>query len=236
MVDLDRMEDRRAEGDPLGVAKLTIQQFYLVDGESTQWRGVQPDVGLPDPASHVESGERYLENAIPWSQVPPLPATPWQHPTWDGKTLDAKSKTRQEAQAVFGKVRERGAYLLERRKETVVPLKRDAWQAQRKKDKEELEKLDPKLEDGPERFEVKLINYRPEEPVAPTPARKGSAVRVDKWKETLAHDPWVEESLFLLSDMSGVATGPSKAEPKVDSKPAAGMPAADPAKQQAKKK
>jgi carboxyl-terminal processing protease len=204
MVDLDRMEDRRGQGDPLGVAKLTIQQFFLVDGESTQWRGVQPDVALPDPASHVESGERYLENAIPWSSVPPLPATPWPHPSWDSRTLDAKSKTRQDAQPVFGKVRERGAYLLERRKETVVPLKREAWQAQRKKDEESLDALDPKLEDGPERFAVKLINYRPDEPAEPTPARKGGAVRVDKWKETLGHDPWVEEALFLLTDMVGV--------------------------------
>lgn len=221
MVDLDRMEDRRGEGEPLGVAKLTIQQFYLVDGESTQWRGVQPDIGLPDPASHVESGERYLENAIPWSQVPPLPATPWPHPTWDRKSLDGKSKARQDAQPVFGKVRERGAYLIERRKQTVVPLKLDTWQAQRKKDEEALAALDPKLDKGPERFKVKLINYRPEEPIAPTPARKGSAVRVDKWTETLARDPWVEETLFLLSDMAGdkspddkLAADPVKPEKK----------------------
>ncbi len=203
MVDLDRMEDKRSKGEPLGVAKLTIQQFFLVDGESTQWRGVQPDVALPDPAVHVESGERYLENAIPWSSVPPLPATPWPHQSWDAKALEEKSKTRQEAQPVFAKVRDRGAYLLERRKETVVPLKLEAWQAQRKKDEESLEKLDPKLEAGPERFAVKLIQYRAEDAVKPAPARKGGAKRVDKWKQTLAHDPWVEEALFLLSDMVG---------------------------------
>ena len=42
-----------------------------------------------------------------------------------GESLDAKSKIRQDGQPVFGKVRERGAYLLERRKETVVPLKHE---------------------------------------------------------------------------------------------------------------
>ena len=214
MVDLDRMEDRRSKREPLGVAKLTIQQFFLVDGESTQWRGVQPDVALPDPAVHVESGERYLENAIPWSSIPPLPAAPWSHRNWDAKALEEKSKPRQEAQPVFGKVRERGSYLLARRKETVVPLKLEAWQAQRKNDEETLEKLDPKLEDGPDRFAVKLINYRAEDAVEATPARKNGPKRVDKWKESLAHDPWVEEALFLLTDMAG----PQKASQKAAAK------------------
>ncbi len=205
MVDLDRVDDRRSKKskEPLGVAKLTIQQFYLVDGESTQWRGVEPDVVLPDPASHVESGERYLENAIPWSQVAPLPATPWLHPNWDAKQLAEKSLERQAAQPVFGKVRERGAYLLTRRKETQVPLNREAWLAQRSKDKEVLEALDLKLEDGPARLTVKLVDYRPEDKEqVQQPARKG-ATRVDKWKNNLAHDPWVEEAVFLLSDMAG---------------------------------
>ncbi len=210
MVDLDRVEERRSKNsEPLGVAKLTIQQFFLVDGESTQWRGVEPDVVLPDPASHVESGERYLENAIPWSQVPPLPATLWQHPNWDPKLLADKSRTRQANQPVFAKVLERGAYLQTRRKDTVVPLNREAWLAQREKDKQALESLDPKLNDGPARLTVKVVNYRPEEQVEAQPTRKGTT-RVDKWKENLAHDPWVEEAVFLLGDMAGSSSAAKK--------------------------
>lgn len=212
MVDLDRVDDRRSKksGGSLGVAKLTIQQFFLVDGESTQWRGVEPDVVLPDPASHVESGERYLENAIPWSQVPPLPATLWLHPNWDAKDLAAKSQARQAAQPVFSKVRERGDFLQARRKETLVPLNREAWLQQRTQDKERLEALDPKLEDGPARFTVKLVDYHRADAQEDTKStRKGAGARVDKWKETLAHDPWVEEALFLLSDM-----GPAPATKK----------------------
>ena len=204
MIDLDRVAGA-VDGQPLGVAKLTIQQFFLVDGESTQWRGVQPDVVLPDPASHVESGERYLDNAIPWSKISPLPATPWPHHAWNRKALSDKSRERQAQQPAFAKITARGQYLLTRREQTVVPLKREAWIAQRDKDRERLEQLDAKLDEGPERVSVKLVDYRPSAPVLETPSRKASGGRVDKWKETLAHDPWVEEALRLLGDM-GVAT------------------------------
>ncbi len=32
---------------PLGALKITIQKFYRVTGESTQYRGVTPDIILP---------------------------------------------------------------------------------------------------------------------------------------------------------------------------------------------
>lgn len=209
MIDLDRVAGP-VEGQPLGVAKLTIQQFFLVDGESTQWRGVQPDVVLPDPASHVESGERYLDNAIPWSKINALPATPWPHHNWQEKALAAKSLERQAKQPVFAKITARGQYLLTRREQTVVPLKREAWLEQRDKDRETLEQLDAKLDEGPDRVSVKLVEYRPSAPVAESPARKATGGRVDKWKETLAHDPWVEESLRLLADMAVAGKSASK--------------------------
>jgi carboxyl-terminal processing protease len=210
------------DGQPLGVMKLTIQQFFLVDGESTQWRGVQPDVVLPDPASHVESGERYLDNAIPFSQVAPLPATPSPH-DWKPSVLAEDSKARQAHEPVFAQITHRGEYLEERRHDTLLPLERQAWIAQREKDKATLEKLDPKLEDGPPRFEVKPMEYRSDAP--PVEAAKSvdanghervlksDGKREVRWEDTLAHDPWVEEALRLLADMvSGKAD--AKAQPK----------------------
>jgi carboxyl-terminal processing protease len=34
---------------------------------------VTPDIVLPDPAGHIETGERQLEHAIPWSSIPAAP-------------------------------------------------------------------------------------------------------------------------------------------------------------------
>jgi carboxyl-terminal processing protease len=63
----------RKDGEPpnAGAVKLTIQQFYLPDGSSTQNRGVVPDITLPSPNDHLELGESNLPHALPWSRIRP---------------------------------------------------------------------------------------------------------------------------------------------------------------------
>ena len=55
----------------LGQFKLTIAQFFRVNGESTQYRGVVPDIILPSVTDADAEGERALENALPWAFVSP---------------------------------------------------------------------------------------------------------------------------------------------------------------------
>eukprot|EP00913_Durusdinium_trenchii_P013338 g12519.t1 len=54
-----------------GALKLTIQQFFRVNGDSTQNRGVESDVVLPSIYDHMELGESFLENALKFSRVAP---------------------------------------------------------------------------------------------------------------------------------------------------------------------
>ncbi|MEZ6049000.1 MAG: carboxy terminal-processing peptidase [Planctomycetaceae bacterium] len=56
-------------GKPNGALKLTMSQFYRVNGESTQNRGVESDVTLPSILDHGELGEKYLENALAFDQI-----------------------------------------------------------------------------------------------------------------------------------------------------------------------
>ena len=52
-----------------GALKLTIQQFYRVNGDSTQNLGVRSDVVLPDMLDHMELGEQFLDNALEFDRV-----------------------------------------------------------------------------------------------------------------------------------------------------------------------
>lgn len=52
-----------------GKLKLTIQQFYRVQGDSTQNRGVRSDIVLPSLIDHWELGESYLDNALPFDKI-----------------------------------------------------------------------------------------------------------------------------------------------------------------------
>ena len=56
-----------------GALKLTIQQFYRVNGDSTQNRGVTSDVVLPSVIDHLDVGEAYLDNAMPFDRIPEAP-------------------------------------------------------------------------------------------------------------------------------------------------------------------
>jgi carboxyl-terminal processing protease len=55
-----------------GALKLTINQFYRVNGDSTQNRGVESDVVLPSIIDHMDLGESYLENSMAFDKVEPV--------------------------------------------------------------------------------------------------------------------------------------------------------------------
>jgi len=56
----------------LGALKITIQQFYRPDGDSTQLRGVVSDIELPSLTSHLPVGESDLDNPLQFDHVEPV--------------------------------------------------------------------------------------------------------------------------------------------------------------------
>ncbi|MBH8579827.1 carboxy terminal-processing peptidase [Bisbaumannia pacifica] len=52
-----------------GQIKLTRAKFYRISGESTQHRGVDPDILFPSLIDPEEIGESSLDNALAWDQV-----------------------------------------------------------------------------------------------------------------------------------------------------------------------
>ena len=69
LVPLDRWSPRPVNGQ----LTVTIGKFYRVTGESTQHRGVEPDVNLPSQIDLEEFGESALEGALPWDRIPGVP-------------------------------------------------------------------------------------------------------------------------------------------------------------------
>ncbi|MEL6300711.1 MAG: carboxy terminal-processing peptidase [Pseudomonadota bacterium] len=59
----------RSEGDGLGQLTLTIGKYYRVTGDSTQNRGVLPDIELPSMIDVEEFGESTRPRALPWDQI-----------------------------------------------------------------------------------------------------------------------------------------------------------------------
>jgi carboxyl-terminal processing protease len=55
--------------DKLGAVKVTISKFYRPSGSSTQLRGVESDVVIPDILEEVEIGEKFYDYALPWEKI-----------------------------------------------------------------------------------------------------------------------------------------------------------------------
>ena len=69
LLDLD--DYASSDRPDLGQLKITMAQFFRVDGGSTQNRGVEPDIRFPSWGEPDDYGERALDNALPWSSIDP---------------------------------------------------------------------------------------------------------------------------------------------------------------------
>ena len=56
-------------GQDLGALKLTINQFYRVNGDSTQNRGVRSDIVLPSLIDNMDLGESFLDDAMEFDKT-----------------------------------------------------------------------------------------------------------------------------------------------------------------------
>ena len=63
--------DRFAQNDKVhyGELKMTIAQFFRINGGTTQLRGVIPDIKLPVTSDSESFGESSYDNALPWVSI-----------------------------------------------------------------------------------------------------------------------------------------------------------------------
>ena len=59
-----------------GEVKMTIAQFFRVNGGTTQLRGVTPDIAFPGFADAADFGESSFDNALPWTSIKPADYAP----------------------------------------------------------------------------------------------------------------------------------------------------------------
>jgi carboxyl-terminal processing protease len=69
LVPLDRWSREPVNGQ----LTVTIGKFYRVTGESTQHRGVEPDIPLASVLDTKEIGESALESSLPWDRIAGVP-------------------------------------------------------------------------------------------------------------------------------------------------------------------
>ncbi|MCA9026831.1 MAG: carboxy terminal-processing peptidase [Planctomycetaceae bacterium] len=118
-----------------GSLKLTISQFYRVNGDSTQNRGVQSDIVLPSVFDHLDVGEMYLDNALPFEHIPEADYVPDRKVNDEIRTVLRKSSADRVAHnEEFGKVQEAIRRYLERKNRKSISLNEDVLREEREVD------------------------------------------------------------------------------------------------------
>ena len=74
MVDLDQIAKNAKP--QFGELKITIAQFFRINGGTTQLRGVKPDIPFTALADAENFGESSFANALPWVQIQAVGYTP----------------------------------------------------------------------------------------------------------------------------------------------------------------
>ncbi len=98
-VDLSQISRRNDLGD-LGSLKWTTQKFFRINGSSTQKKGVQSDIDLPDKFRYIKFGEKDQPNALPFSTIEPAEYTIWNGYENYNETID-KMKQITDTMTIF---------------------------------------------------------------------------------------------------------------------------------------
>lgn len=182
--------------DDLGALKLTIQKFYRIDGGSTQFKGVEPDLVAPSMFDHLKTGEQHMDYSLPWDQVEHVDFARWRGHRFDVAKAGREGKKWVEKNPVFKKIREEAEKARMRSEQTLTPVSLAAmW-----KDREEM---------AATRKEAKALGLLQEgdadEDVKPAAEEK-------KLDEVVAADPIVQVSVFLMKDAlaGGASVGLSR--------------------------
>lgn len=69
VVNLDSLV--RNDQPKFGELKMTVAQFFRINGGTTQMKGVTPDISLPSMTNVEDFGESSYDNALPWTQIKP---------------------------------------------------------------------------------------------------------------------------------------------------------------------
>ena len=123
-----------------GQIKLTRAKFYRISGESTQHRGVEPDIIFPSLVDPEIIGESALDNALAWDTVRAVQYRTYGEPWKFLETLKDRHRSRADGLPNF-RYLERQAELAKRLREQTTSVSLNREQRQREVKDQEAEQL-----------------------------------------------------------------------------------------------
>mgnify|MGYP002620624157 CR=1 FL=1 len=123
-----------------GQIKLTRAKFYRISGESTQHRGVEPDILFPNLVDPERIGESSLDNALEWDTVQEVQYRHYGEPWEYMETLRSRHRERADTHPNFVFLEQR-ADMARRLREEHTSVSLDREQRQREVEARDAEQL-----------------------------------------------------------------------------------------------
>ena len=120
LLDLDRFS--QSDKVRYGELKMTIAQFFRINGGTTQLRGVTPDIKLPVLSDTEHFGESSFGNALPWVSIKPATYVPLGNLKELVDPLQKRHEARIAKDKDFADLREDMAEVMKIRKENAISL------------------------------------------------------------------------------------------------------------------
>lgn len=174
--------------EDLGALKIMIQKFYRINGGSTQYKGVEPDIVLPSLYEHLKTGEKYLEYSLPWDSIEAVDYVPYAKDL-NIEELSAKSKLRVAKNDAFATLKDESAKAEKRAEDTTIELSLAALREERRIAKETRERL-----------KNKDTGFGDEQEVAGK-EEKSKEEKEQYWRDHVKADPWVGEAGKVIRDI-----------------------------------
>lgn len=182
---------------PLGALKITIQKYYRIDGGTTQLKGVEPDLVMPDAYMDLEFGEKKQRHPMSYDEIGSARFD--RSDKWSRKYRKAVKVLGEQMQeeAVFDSIRMHAAYRKRQQDLSWIPLDLDAYSQQEQDRREEAKKFKGLYRlNASDRFEVGF-NAVDDALITEEKDREDR----EKWHENLGKDLYLYWSSELISTL-----------------------------------
>jgi len=203
MIPFDRMV-RNSDLGSLGALKITTQKYYRVNGGSTQLKGVNSDVVVPDRYSYLEIGEREQDYPMPWDKIASADFQPWNGYMDLEKTIERSNK-RMKDNNYLKLIDENARWIKDQQDRSESTLFFEEYQqliAEADRKAEYFESIN----DFDSKLTFESLDYEDELFTQDETLRE----KRNRWHESLAKDIYVDEALNVLKDLKFKFTNPKK--------------------------
>jgi carboxyl-terminal processing protease len=180
----------------MGAVKLTFQMFYRINGASTQLKGVESDIVLPDSYEYLKIREKDNETALPFHKIPTAPYFLWSQSAVYEAAIAAE-KERVEKDATFKSLKNNLSWIAST-SEGYAPLNLSNYQTLQTKIKKIVEQNTTLL---------KVSKPLSVKPVAVDNAKfynnpdKSKGERYKAWLTAIASDMPISETVKVMNKM-----------------------------------